>query len=158
MKFSARTDLFSTQKYLSNVVDETLRLWGPLNTGTPRTSLGRTIGGDYFPAGVGISNNSYATARDPNVFPNPSEYEPDRWNNTSAEMRLMARPFSIGPRNCIGRHLALMEVYVTVARVFQLFDITTDPSMTEEKMRLKDQGVFSPWDETLLVWAKRVSS
>lgn len=146
---------FSTQKYLSNVVDETLRLWGPLNTGIPRMSTGRTIAGDYFPAGVGISNNPYATARDPDVFPSPEEYNPDRWNNASAEMRLMSRPFSIGPRNCIGRHLALMGLYVTVSRVFQLFDVTTDPSMTEFRMRQKDQGVFSPWDETLLVWVKR---
>jgi cytochrome P450 len=116
------------------------------------------IGGDYFPAGVGISNNPYATARDPEVFPDPETYEPDRWTNATAEMRLMSRPFSIGPRNCIGRHLALIGLYVTVSRVLQLFDISTDSSMTEEKMRLKDQGVYSPWDETLLVWVKRASS
>ncbi|KEF53378.1 uncharacterized protein A1O9_10353 [Exophiala aquamarina CBS 119918] len=144
----------SKLKYLSNVVDETLRLWGPLNTGIPRISTGRMIAGEYFPAGVGISNNPYATARDPDAFPNPEEYEPDRWNNASTEMRLMSRPFSIGPRNCIGRHLALIGLYVTVTRIFQLFDVTTDPSMTEEKMRQKDQGVFSPWDETLLVRVK----
>lgn len=116
------------------------------------------IDGKYFPAGVGISNNPYATARDPEIFPHPNAYEPDRWNGASAEMRLMSRPFSIGPRNCIGRHLALLGLYLTVARVFQLFDIETDPSMTEDRMRLKDRGVFSPWDESLLVWAKPAKS
>jgi cytochrome P450 len=112
------------------------------------------IGGQYFPPGVGISNNPYATARDPEIFPSPEQFNPDRWNKPSAEMRLMSRPFSIGPRNCIGRHLALIGLYVTVSRLFQLFDIITDPSMTDFRMRQKDQGVFSPWDERLLVWVK----
>ena len=116
------------------------------------------IDGEYFPAGVGISNNPYATARDPAFFVNPGTYDPDRWNEATAEMRLMSRPFSIGPRNCIGRHLALMGLYLTVARVFQLFDVTNDPSMTEHRMRLKDRGVFSPWDESLLVWVKPAES
>lgn len=144
----------SKLKYLSNVIDETLRLWGPLNTGIPRISTGRTIGGEYFKPGVGISNNPYATARDPQVFPDPYTFNPGRWDDATVDMRLMSRPFSIGPRNCIGRHLALIGLYLTVTRMFQLFDVTTDPSMTESRMRQRDQGVFSPWDETLLVWAK----
>ncbi|KAK5045999.1 hypothetical protein LTR84_008786 [Exophiala bonariae] len=74
-------DEASKLPYLSNVIDETLRLWGPLNTGIPRISTGRMIGGEYFPAGVGISNNPYATARDPEVFPDPEAYEPDRFKH-----------------------------------------------------------------------------
>lgn len=126
-------------------------MWGPLNTGTPRISTGRTIGGVYFKPGVGISNSSYATARDPQVFPEPFVFDPDRWENATSEMRIMSRPFSIGPRNCIGRQLALIGIYLTVTRMLQLFDIVTDPSMTEERMKQKDEGILTPVDESLLV-------
>lgn len=132
-------------------MDETLRLWGPLNTGVPRISTGRMIGGEYFKAGVGISNSSYATARDPGVFPEPNAFDPDRWDNASAEMRLMSRPFSTGPRNCVGRHLALIGITLTVTRMLQLFDIVADPSMTEARMVQRDEGVLSAWDQTMLI-------
>jgi cytochrome P450 len=142
------------QKYLSNVIDETLRLWAPLNTGVPRISTGRTIGGRYFRAGAGISNNSYATARDPDIFPKPLTFNPDRWDKATPEMRIMSRPFSIGPRNCIGRHLALVGIYLTLARAIQLFDITADPSMTDKMMKQRDSGILTPWDEKLLLRIK----
>ena len=142
-----------SQRYLNNVVNETLRLWGPLNTGVPRLSPGKIIGGQYIPTGVGISNNPYATARDPVTFPNPDQFDPSRWDFATSEMRIMSRPFSLGPRNCIGRHVAEIGLYLTVTRLFQLFDVTTDSSMTEDKMKLRDQGAYTPWDESLLVTA-----
>ena len=109
------------------------------------------IGGEYFKPGVGISNNSFATARDPTVFPDPYTFDPDRWDNATAEMRLMSRPFSIGPRNCVGRNLALIGIYLSVTRILQLFDIVTDPSMTEPRMKQRDEGILTPWDQTLLI-------
>lgn len=109
------------------------------------------IGGEYFKPGVGISSSSYATARDPRVFPEPLVFDPDRWEHATAEMRIMSRPFSIGPRNCIGRQLALIGVYLTVTRMLQLFDIATDPSMTKDRMKQRDEGILTPWDQTLLV-------
>jgi cytochrome P450 len=66
----------------------------------------------------------------------------------------MSRPFSIGPRNCIGRHLALVGIYLTLARAIQLFDITADPSMTDKMMKQRDSGILTPWDEKLLLRIK----
>ncbi|KAJ9614975.1 hypothetical protein H2200_001049 [Cladophialophora chaetospira] len=146
----------SKLEYLNHVIDETLRVHGPLNTGVPRISTGRNIGGHYLPAGAGVSNNPYATARDAAVFPEPELFQPERWENATAEMRLMSRPFSIGPRNCIGRHLAMMGLVLTVTRLFQQFDLHVHPSVTEESMRLRDRGVYTPWGESLLVVATPV--
>lgn len=63
----------------------------------------------------------------------------------------MSRPFSYGPRNCIGKHLADIGLHLTLARLYQLYDIMIEPSMTDEMMRQKDRGVCAPWDEKLLV-------
>ncbi|KAL6245978.1 hypothetical protein RBB50_007131 [Rhinocladiella similis] len=137
--------------YLNACIEEALRLWGPLNAGFPRVSPGKVIGNEYIPEGVTVSTIPYATHRDPKVFPNPEEFIPDRWLNSSAEMRGMLKPFSHGPRNCIGKHLAEIGMHLTLTRLYQLYDIENDPSMTEAMMRQKDRGVAAPWDAKFLV-------
>ena len=143
---------------MNNAINEVFRLWGPLTVGAPRVSPGRIIGGDHIPAGVIVGNNPYATARDPKVYPKPHQFDPSRWDNSTPDMRAMNRPFSTGPRNCIGRHLATITIVLTLTRLYQLYDIVPDPSMTEEKMKLRDRGTFTPWDETLLVTVTKATN
>ena len=104
-----------------------------------------------------MSNNPYATARNAAVFPDPHLFQPERWEHATAEMRLMSRPFSIGPRNCIGRHLAMMGLVLTITRLFQRFDVRVHSGVTEESMRLRDKGAYTPWDESLLIVATPVT-
>ncbi|KEZ42082.1 hypothetical protein SAPIO_CDS6308 [Scedosporium apiospermum] len=137
--------------YLDAVIQETLRIWGPLSAAFPRVSPGRLISGHYIPKGTIVSTSSHATSRDPEVFPDPEVYNPDRWLNPGKEMKEMSRPFSYGPRNCIGRHLAQIGLTLTLARLYQLYDMENDCCMTEEMMRPKDRGVTSPWAATVLV-------
>ena len=138
------------------MIEETLRLWGPLSAGFPRVSPGRTISSHYIPAGVVVSTVPYATGRDPTVFPDPHNFYPDRWLDTTADMKNMSRPFSYGPRNCIGKHLADIGMHCTLTRLYQLYDIEVCNSMTEEAMRPKDRGVTAPWEAKLLVRPKKV--
>lgn len=131
------------------MIEKTLRLHGPLNVSAPRISPGRFIAGQYIPQGTVVSTNPYSTARDPVAFPDPYQYMPGRWLSATAEMRCMNRPFSTGPRNCIGRHLANLGLILTLARIVQLFDLAPSASFNADSMRLKDRGVLDPWDEKL---------
>ncbi|KAJ9607707.1 hypothetical protein H2200_007785 [Cladophialophora chaetospira] len=144
--------------YLNAVIEEALRVWGPLSAGFPRVSPGRIIGEHYIPQGVVVSTSAYATARDPTVFPNPHVFQPERWLKATPEMRNMSRPFSYGPRNCIGKHLADINMNITLARLYQLYDIENDPSMTEEMMAPNDRGVTSPVGSKLLVRPRRAGA
>jgi cytochrome P450 len=139
------------QPYLQACIDETLRLYGPLSSGFPRVSPGRHISGEYVPEGTIVSTSAYITARDPTVFADPLEYIPERWLDATPEMRNSWRPFSYGPRNCIGKHLAEIGLNLTLARLYQLYDIKIDPSMTDDMMRPCDRGVTFPWGKKLLV-------
>ncbi|KAK5045144.1 hypothetical protein LTR84_009477 [Exophiala bonariae] len=130
--------------YLNNIVQEVLRLRGPIPTTAPRLSPGKSIGGHHIPAGVTVSNLPYSTQRDATVFPDPHTFEPDRWDEPTPEMKLMNRPFSSGPRNCVGMHLARVQLFLTVVALYQRFDIEVDPSTTEEMMVLRDQGIMTP--------------
>ncbi|KAJ9603454.1 hypothetical protein H2200_012232 [Cladophialophora chaetospira] len=145
--FEVATDL----PYLNCVVQEVLRLRGPIPTVAPRVSPGKIIGGKYVPAGVIVSNVPYSTQRDPTAFPNPEEFSPDRWANPSPEMKIMHRPFATGPRNCIGMHLARVQLLITVCAIYQRYEVELDPKTTEEMMVMRDQGVMTASGKQLWV-------
>lgn len=151
------TLLIHLQPYLKACIEETLRLWGPFNVGFPRVSPGKQIGDHYIPKGVVVATVTFATHRDPSIFPDPLEFRPERWLHVTPEMKAMAKPFGTGPRNCIGKHLAEIGLLLTLTRLIQLYDIDTDPSMTDAMMRQRDRGAASPWDAKLLVSVKPAS-
>ncbi|GME64629.1 putative cytochrome p450 protein [Neofusicoccum parvum] len=137
--------------YLSMVFDEVLRLRGPLPTNLPRRSPGKLIGGHYVPRGTLVANLGWTTHRDPDVFADPLAFRPERWERPTAEMKAMFRPFSTGPRNCIGMHLAKVQVFLMLGALYQRFDVRMDPSMTEEDMVESDRGVLQPSAEKVFV-------
>lgn len=116
-------------------------------------SPGKSIAGHWVPKGVVVAASLYALARDPNVFHDPIKFNPSRWEEATDEMRQMSRPFSIGPRNCVGRHLAEINLVLTVACLYQSYDIVPDPSLTEEKMKQIDLGVLEPGCDDFFVTA-----
>ncbi|KEF60620.1 uncharacterized protein A1O9_02181 [Exophiala aquamarina CBS 119918] len=133
-----------TLPYLNCVLQETLRLRGPLATIAPRISPGKVIGGVYVPAGVVVANLAYSTQRDPDIYSRPLEFLPERWENPTPSMKTMHRPFSIGARNCIGMHLARVQMLLTVCALYQRFDLRLDSLMTEDMMYMRDVGLMTP--------------
>jgi cytochrome P450 len=136
-------------------MEEVLRLWGPINVCNPRVSPGRTLGEKevFVPKGTVVATNAFTTARDPSLFPDPDAFKPERWFKPTAAMKKNNNPFSIGPRNCIGKHLAEVQLSLTLARIYQLYDVSADPSITAYSMRHKDRGVMEPWAASLPVTA-----
>ncbi|KAB5575427.1 cytochrome P450 [Coniochaeta sp. 2T2.1] len=148
-------EIASKLPYLEAVIQETLRKWGPLSAAFPRVSPGRDISGHFIPKGTIVSTSAHATGRDPSVFTNPEAYYPDRWLDATPEMRDMSRPFSYGPRNCIGKHLAQIGLVLTLARLYQVYDLENGSGMDDEGMRYKDRGVAAPWGARVVVRPRR---
>lgn len=48
---------------------------------------------------------NFATQRDPEYFPNPDAFSPERWIDNDGTNPFIYVPFSAGPRNCIGMDL-----------------------------------------------------
>lgn len=69
-------------------------------------------------------------------------------------MKIMNRPFSSGPRNCVGMHLARVQLFLTVAALYQRFELVVDSSTTEDMMVLRDQGIMTPVGRKLWVRVK----
>jgi len=81
---------------------------------------------DHFHEGLDLGTGIYAIHHNLDYFPNPFTYNPSRWLSpaTSPEKVALARsafmPFSSGPRACVAKPLAYLELTLAVARVVWL--------------------------------------
>ncbi|OQV14913.1 Cytochrome P450 2U1 [Hypsibius exemplaris] len=97
----------------------------PLN-GARRTNFeDMEIGGFHVPARSIIVVNTYAIHRDPKYWPDPLQFNPERFldpvtGNVKNPPGFL--PFGIGKRSCIGEPLAKMEVYIFFANIMKDFD------------------------------------
>jgi cytochrome P450 len=73
------------------------------------------------------------------VFPSPKVFTPDRWMSDDVEaVRLMnatTAPFSKGSRGCIGKNLALAELYLTIAITIRRFKVA---QIIDEDLKIRE--------------------
>lgn len=76
-----------------------------------------------FYAGDVLSVPSYTIHRSTEIWGSDAEeFVPERWENLTARQKAAFIPFSHGPRACVGRNVAEMELLCIVATVFSLFE------------------------------------
>ncbi|KAK0445955.1 cytochrome P450, partial [Desarmillaria tabescens] len=111
--------------YLHACINEGLRLHCTVGVGLHRVTpeSGVMVSGNYFPGGTVISSPIYTIHREPTVWGNDvEEYRPERWFECdSAAVAKAFTPFSVGPRACIGRNLAMLELQIIIASILKRF-------------------------------------
>ncbi|KXX72952.1 Pisatin demethylase [Madurella mycetomatis] len=132
--------------YLDAVVKEAMRLHPAVSMLLERyvPQGGLTLpDGSYVPAGTAVGLNAYVTGRNKGLYgEDAEEFKPERWlkGDGETEERYKARlvkmqqadlTFGAGSRVCLGRHLALMEVYKIVATLVNRYDIELDDPAKE---------------------------
>ncbi|RAL06942.1 cytochrome P450, partial [Aspergillus homomorphus CBS 101889] len=120
--------------YLRAVIEETMRLspsapgplWRQADVG------GATVDGQYIPQGLEVATCVYSIHHNPEIYPQPFKFVPERWLGPEAtpepyrsEYSPFAafNPFSIGPRSCIGKPLAYIELTLTLSHILYAFDM-----------------------------------
>ena len=110
---------------VANIIKETLRLHPPLWT-TMRQAI-EEIKTDkiYIPKGANVFVSQYVSHRNPKYFPEPRQWNPDRWlNNFEKTLPKGAYfPFGYGGRRCIGSHFAMIEASLVLLYVAYNYDI-----------------------------------
>lgn len=119
--------------YLNACIDEAMRLSPPVANILPRQVLtgGITLDGHQIPEGIVVATPHYTLHHNTEYFPEPFEYRPERWivdppqvtEQDVAVAHSAFCPFSVGPRSCIGRGMAYMELRATIARTLFLYDL-----------------------------------
>lgn len=125
--------------YLGAVIKEALRLSPavglPLERVVPTGGL-QLPNGRSIPEGTIVGVNPRVVNHNKNAFgPTADRFVPERWlrqlDETEvdfearlAKMKDADLTFGFGKRSCIGKNLALMEIYKCVARLFQEFDVS----------------------------------
>jgi cytochrome P450 len=124
--------------YLSAVISEGFRRSYGVTQRLPRVSPDAPlIYKDWvIPPGTPVSMTSIFMHDNPQYFPNPEVFDPDRWLKADAERRLgkYLVNFSKGTRSCLGMNLAKAEIFLTLATIFHRFDMDlyeTDESDVE---------------------------
>ena len=102
--------------YRRHIIEEALRLY-PAGWLLTRRARRDDKFGDYFvPANTEIYVSPYIIQRQPDIWPDPDRFDPDRFNQTDRPA-LALLPFSVGPRNCIGEGLARLEMQIHLATI-----------------------------------------
>lgn len=117
-------------KYLECFIKETLRLYPPVPWYARHTSEDCIIGGYEVPKNTSVTVFTYLLHRDPEFFPDPEKFDPDRWLRDEMTSRhpYCYIPFSAGLRNCIGQKFAMFELKVAVSSILRRFDVHTTKS------------------------------
>ncbi|EKG16120.1 Cytochrome P450 [Macrophomina phaseolina MS6] len=89
---------------------------------------GLTIGDLHIPEGYDVGTGIYSIHHNPEYFPDPFEFMPQRWLAEEVGREAVNKAngaystFSIGPRNCVGKSLAMTEMTLAMASVITEYD------------------------------------
>ncbi|KAH0273615.1 benzoate 4-monooxygenase cytochrome P450, partial [Aureobasidium melanogenum] len=145
-------DALASLPYLNASIEEGLRIYPPVSGGLPRKvpAEGATIAETWVPGNVSVAVNQRATYQSSTNFCDPTSFVPERFlgNQEYTNDNFAAlQPFSLGPRNCIGKNLAYHEMRLLLTMVLFNFDI----SLEEESKDWANQKVFVFWDKRPLM-------
>jgi cytochrome P450 len=121
-------------QYVSQVIDESMRLYSPIHSISRVAMENDTVGGYHIPAGTTVVMSMFATHRLPQYWPDPEKFDPARFEpaQVAARSRFAYFPFAAGHRNCVGAAQALVELKLVVARIAQRYTLDVVPGQKIE--------------------------
>jgi len=146
--------------YLDRCLQEALRKYPTVaslirkcTTDYPVPDTGITI-----PKGTQTMIPVYAIHHDPEIYPNPDTYDPDRFLPEEVEKRhpLSYLPFGDGPRNCIGLRFGLMQTRVGLATILKNFELTPCSKSTNPLVLNPKSLILAPTGSGLWLNVKNI--
>jgi len=142
-------DTLSKMDAIHCVLKETLRFYNP----APFLFF-RNVKEDHKLHDLDVKKGTFLTCDlfslffNEKYFSHAEEFDASRWKKTDTKLDPFAFiPFSAGPRNCIGQHLAIMESKVIISELLERFNISLDKNY---KLAMTIRFLYEPFDEILL--------
>ncbi|KAF8898066.1 cytochrome P450 [Gymnopilus junonius] len=110
--------------YIRSIMAEVFR-WSPaIPLGIPHaTSEDDIFEGYEIPKGTLIMPNAWHMLHDPEIYPNPMQFIPERYNGSDEEMFKVTLSFGFGRRICPGMHFAEGTLFSIIATTLATCDI-----------------------------------
>ncbi|KAG1782293.1 cytochrome P450 [Suillus placidus] len=122
---------------LEAFISEALR-WRPVAPeGFPHRTTEDVIWENYcIPAGTTVTGNLWAISQDPEVYPEPDAFKPQRWIDDQGRLRddLTFFVFGFGRRICPGQHVANRSVFINSLLILWAFQLSLDPTKPQDDM------------------------
>ncbi|KAG0708706.1 cytochrome P450 [Suillus ampliporus] len=138
-----RAPTFGDQESLPRLyafITEALR-WRPVATGglphrTTKDVIWASNENYCIPAGTTVFGNNWAISRDPEVYPEPHAFKPQRWIDDEGHPRddLRNFVFGFGRRVCPGQHVAKGSVFISSVLILWAFRLALDPTKPLDDM------------------------
>ncbi|KAH6916758.1 C-22 sterol desaturase [Coprinopsis sp. MPI-PUGE-AT-0042] len=133
-------DMMDEMVYLNAVVKESMRVKPPVVMVPYKTTKAFPISDDYtVPAGSMVIPAFYNSLHDPEVYPEPEVFDPERWldpkgpANSSPKNYLV---FGSGPHRCIGIDYANMNIALCIATAVAMMDWEHDTTPLSEEVEI----------------------
>jgi cytochrome P450 len=120
-------------RYTRAIIDEALRLYPPIWMLTRTALEDDEIAGYAIPAGALVAISPYLIHRNPDLWENPDQFLPDRFladEGVTQAHRFL--PFGDGPRHCVGKFFAMLEMPLVLATLYPQFALTSLRDFTLE--------------------------
>jgi len=116
-------------EYLSNVIDEVLRVYPPSGMlGSRIPTEDSEVDGWLLPKGYQYMINIYGLHRNRSVWgEDVDEFNPDRFKKLTKEQKRSYIPFGGGPRICVGMMFTLYEQRIFISKLLKKFRISLAP-------------------------------
>ncbi|KAF8373061.1 hypothetical protein PRIPAC_79490 [Pristionchus pacificus] len=132
-------DDMNAMKFTERFIKETMRIFPPVPL------IERELGADFqmgkylLPKGSEIFIAPHLVHHNPEVYPDPFTFDPDRFlpENIAKRSPYDFLPFSAGPRNCLGQKFALHEMKTIVSWTLRYFSFHTDRKLLDQEMRIE---------------------
>lgn len=124
---------FMTLTY--KTIQESLRMRSPAALIVRQLVDDDSVDGHHFQAGSWVLISSYLTHQMPEFWPDPDRFDPERFTEEASRSRHQYAyyPFGVGPRTCIGNHLATIEIQLILAMILQRYEFTHAPGARVEE-------------------------
>ena len=115
--------------YTRQVMEEGMRLFPPAHAFGRVAVADDEVLGYRIPKGSTVFFSVYGLHRNPEYWPDPERFDPDRFapGKEKDRPKLAYMPFGAGPRMCIGNHFALVEIQLLLALLLQRFEFELVP-------------------------------
>lgn len=144
--------------FIDSILQETMRLYPPVSITMPRRvpEGGAIIDGRFVASGTTVGINHLSCYRSSSNFENAVDFRPERWLRgngkglSTVDNFEAFRPFSFGPRSCLGKNLARAEMNLILARILWRFDL--ELVETEGGLSwLEKQRIWGFWQKPALL-------